>query len=137
MTGGNPGTTRGQSHFQVWEDPIAVLVDTPGVMMPRVDEQIDGLKLALLGIVKDGLVPPVVLASFCLHALQCFEATKYLDKWEIPSAVTEVQGLLDHIMLKSGARTHDAAAKKFISTFRKGELGAFVLDELSSDIENQ
>ena len=132
MTGGNPGTTRGQSYFQVWDDPMAVLVDTPGVMMPRVEHPIDGLKLALLGIVRDGLVPNIVVASFLLHVLQAFQANKYLKVWNMENEVTDIHELLDGIIAHSGAQTQEAAAKKLISKFRKGQLGTFVLDECSA-----
>jgi mitochondrial GTPase 1 len=132
MVGGNPGTTRGQSHFQVWDDPLAVLVDTPGVMMPKVDHQIDGLKLALLGIMRDGLIQPVVLADFLLYVLHSFGAKKHLELWKIPNEVTDIHELLDGIMAQSGAQTHEAAAKKLIGKFRKGELGTFMLDDVGT-----
>ena len=126
--GGNPGTTRGQSHFQVWDDPLTVLIDTPGVMMPRIDDNIDGLKLAILGIVKDGIVPPMLMASFLLHTLNTFESDRYKDQWKLEETTTDADVLMQQIMDYSGAQNQEAAAKKFMAKFRNGDLGHFVLD---------
>ena len=44
-----PGVTRSMSGFKVSEDPLAFLIDTPGIMLPKVDNIEVGLKLALTG----------------------------------------------------------------------------------------
>lgn len=38
---------------QVSEKPLLYLMDTPGVMLPRVNDSDAGLKLALSGAIKD------------------------------------------------------------------------------------
>jgi ribosome biogenesis GTPase A len=39
--------------MQVSEQPLLYLMDTPGVMLPRVQDSDAGLKLALTGAIKD------------------------------------------------------------------------------------
>ncbi len=68
-TGPLPGVTRGVSGFKVSSDPLAFLVDTPGVMLPRIDNLEVGLKLALTGMD----LCPILL---CLSLM----ATSMIDK---------------------------------------------------------
>jgi len=44
-----PGVTRALSAFKVSENPLAFLIDSPGIMVPRVEDIETGLKLALTG----------------------------------------------------------------------------------------
>jgi ribosome biogenesis GTPase A len=48
-TGPLPGVTRDLTGFKVSSKPLAYLVDTPGVMIPKVEDVEVGLKLALTG----------------------------------------------------------------------------------------
>lgn len=48
-TGPLPGVTRDLTGFKVSSKPLAYLVDTPGIMIPNVDNVEIGLKLALTG----------------------------------------------------------------------------------------
>lgn len=48
-TGAKPGLTRQFSAFQISKTPPLSLMDSPGVMTPRIDTVEDGLKLALTG----------------------------------------------------------------------------------------
>lgn len=50
-TGPLPGVTRDLTGFKVSSKPLAYLVDTPGVMIPNVEDLEIGLKLALTGCV--------------------------------------------------------------------------------------
>ena len=49
-------TTRGLSGFKILSNPLMFLVDTPGVMIPSVIPKELGLKMAVLGIIKDQIV---------------------------------------------------------------------------------
>ena len=49
-TGPLPGVTRGITGFRVSENPVAYLIDTPGIMIPSIEENSEvGLKLGLIG----------------------------------------------------------------------------------------
>jgi hypothetical protein len=91
------------------------------------------LNARMAGIVKDGILPPMVLADFCLHALNTFQAHRYVDTWGLAEATTDVDTLIGQIMSQSGAQTQEAAAKKFVAKFRKGQLGSLVLDSFAED----
>lgn len=47
-----PCTTKNINGFKVNDSPLAYLVDTPGIMVPRIADNETGLKLALVGCFK-------------------------------------------------------------------------------------
>ena len=56
--GPTPGVTRGMDAFRVGDDPPLYMVDTPGVMVPRIDCASVGLRLALTAAVPDAVGTP-------------------------------------------------------------------------------
>ncbi|XP_036054211.1 mitochondrial ribosome-associated GTPase 1 isoform X2 [Onychomys torridus] len=68
--GGEPGITRAvTSRIQVCERPLIFLLDTPGVLAPRIESVETGLKLALCGTVLDHLVGEETMADYLLYTL--------------------------------------------------------------------
>lgn len=51
-----PGETRNLFGFKVNLSPLAWMVDTPGLMVPNIEDNEVGLKLSLVGCVKDKIV---------------------------------------------------------------------------------
>lgn len=74
-TGALPGVTRHLSAFKVNEDPPSYIVDSPGIMVPRIeDAEIEkGLKLVLVSAIKDQFVPEIVLADYLLYLLNILD----------------------------------------------------------------
>ena len=68
--GAMPGVTRQVSAFRIASTPPLYLVDTPGVMVPRVDRVTAGLCLALTRAVPDAVVPPDILVRFMLRVVR-------------------------------------------------------------------
>lgn len=65
-----PGVTRQVSAFRIVSNPPLYLVDTPGVMVPRVEKVTAGLCLALTRAVPDSALPPDVLVGFMLRVVR-------------------------------------------------------------------
>ena len=66
-TGALPGVTRSvEGLVRVFDDPKTYLIDTPGVMVPNVKDIETGMKLALIGSVRDEVVGIQVIAAFLL-----------------------------------------------------------------------
>lgn len=68
--GAMPGVTRQVSAFRIAYNPPLYLVDTPGVMVPRVETAMEGLRLALTRAVPDSSVPLDVLVKFMLRMVR-------------------------------------------------------------------
>jgi len=132
LTGGQPGTTRGQASFQVWDKPPAALIDTPGVMLPQIEDNIVGLKFALLGTVKESIVPSPLLAAYLLSMLNSHNSHRYVDAIGLEAPTEDVGIALQAVMARFGVQNETMAAKRFVALFRSGHLGSFVLDEIDS-----
>ncbi|KAJ1335924.1 mitochondrial GTPase 1 [Microdochium nivale] len=137
----HPGVTRKfSSPVKVTKDdtgtPAAMVYDTPGVFVPYVGDVESMLKLALVGCVKDGLVPMEVLADYLLFHLN-LQSPKIYARWSPPTNM--VSEFLENIgqrcgMLEQGGQvSHERAADWIVQQWRKGELGNFMLDDMSDE----
>ncbi|XP_049591693.1 mitochondrial ribosome-associated GTPase 1 [Syngnathus scovelli] len=145
--GGEPGVTRAVlTRIQVCERPIMYLLDTPGVLPPKIESVETGMKLALCGTILDHLVGEDVIADYLLYSLNRLKNFSYVDKYNLEEPNDNIQHVLKHIAvkLKKTQRVkaltgmgniniivpnYTAAAYDFIRAFRKGELGQVILDE--------
>ncbi|KAL3422366.1 Mitochondrial GTPase 1 [Phlyctema vagabunda] len=143
ITGAQPGVTRKiASGVKIVDaDPVlhqeaVYLVDTPGVFIPFVPNAEAMLKLALCGSVKDTIIGPTTLADYLLfhvnkHSPQLYQeysrATN--DIIELLEAVCNKTGRLG----KGGVPDIEAAALWMIQKWRQGNLGTFILDDVTPD----
>ncbi|KAF4551531.1 50S ribosome-binding GTPase-like protein 2 [Elsinoe fawcettii] len=110
------------------------LLDTPGVFVPYVPDAETMLKLSLVGCVKDGLVPLETLADYLLYRVNLVDPGVY-KAWCGPT--NEVGELLEGVarmtgrLGKGGALDLEGAALWVVQRWRNGQLGRFVLDEVS------
>lgn len=133
-----PGVTRRNQWYacgRVGEVTIELL-DTPGVLWPKFDDQAVGEKLAFLGSVKDEVLDAETLALRLLEVL----AEGYADRLAERYKLSEIEGrppwqLLDDIARRRGmllpgqeADTHRAAAM-LLDELRGGKLGRITLDK--------
>ncbi|XP_043912729.1 mitochondrial ribosome-associated GTPase 1 isoform X1 [Protopterus annectens] len=144
--GGEPGITRAVlSRIQVCDRPPVYLLDTPGVMSPKIGSLENGMKLAVCGTILDHLVGEDIIADYLLYTLNKHQQFGYVDHYELGEASDDIQTVLKKIAVKLGKtqkRTaitgvgnisitvpnYSAAAYDFIRAFRKGTLGKVMLD---------
>ncbi|XP_061693606.1 mitochondrial ribosome-associated GTPase 1 [Syngnathoides biaculeatus] len=144
--GAEPGITRAVlTRIQVCERPFMFLLDTPGVLPPRIESVETGMKLALCGTILDHLVGEDIIADYLLYSLNRLEKFSYVEKYNLPEPSDDIQFVLKHIAVKlrktqrvkaiTGVGNvtitvpnYPAAAYDFIRAFRKGELGQVILD---------
>ncbi len=69
--GAHAGVTRQVSSFKISENPLTYLLDSPGIMVHKIEQWQNerGLKYALTGALKEHLVPDEVVADYLLHTL--------------------------------------------------------------------
>ncbi|XP_066549405.1 mitochondrial ribosome-associated GTPase 1 isoform X2 [Amia ocellicauda] len=101
--GGEPGITRAVlTKIQVCERPLVYLLDTPGVLPPRIENIETGMKLALCGTILDHLVGEDVIADYLLYTLNRLEKFSYVDKYELEEPSDDIQHILKRIAVKLG-----------------------------------
>ncbi|XP_029962494.1 mitochondrial ribosome-associated GTPase 1 [Salarias fasciatus] len=144
--GGEPGITKAVlTRIQVSERPLMYLLDTPGVLPPRIESVETGMKLALCGTILDHLVGEDIIADYLLYSLNRLGNFSYVEKYSLQEPSDDIQHVLKRIAVKLGKTqrvtaitgvgninvtvpNYTAAAYDFIRAFRKGELGQVMLD---------
>ncbi|NXQ02150.1 MTG1 GTPase, partial [Vidua macroura] len=144
--GGEPGVTKAVlSRIQVCEKPLMYLVDTPGVLPPRLADVETGMKLALCGAIRDHLVGEDVMADYLLYTLNKQQQFRYVQRYGLGQPCDHIEPLLKHVALSQGRTqkvkvltgtgnvnmmmlNYPAAAYEFLRDFRAGRLGRVTLD---------
>ncbi|NXR30026.1 MTG1 GTPase, partial [Zosterops hypoxanthus] len=144
--GGEPGVTKAVlSRIQVCEKPLMYLVDTPGVLPPRLGDVEMGMKLALCGAIRDHLVGEDVMADYLLYTLNKQQQFGYVQRYRLGQPCDHIEALLKHVALTQGRTqrvkvltgtgnvnmtmlNYPAAAYEFLRDFRAGRLGRVTLD---------
>ncbi|NXP67604.1 MTG1 GTPase, partial [Chloropsis cyanopogon] len=144
--GGEPGITKAVlSRIQVCEKPLMYLVDTPGVLPPRLGDVETGMKLALCGAIHDHLVGEDIMADYLLYTLNKQQQFRYVQLYGLGQPCDHIEPLLKHVALSQGRTqkvkvltgtgnvnmmmlNYPAAAYEFLRDFRAGRLGRVTLD---------
>lgn len=130
--GDTPNITR---HLQVVRIHEKLeLIDSPGVLWPKITSELTGLKLALLGALKDHLIPKdeVVIHGFTLLKERYPEA--FRKRYDLESVDMEIMELFDAIgrrmgcVQKGGAIDYDRVMDRFLHDFRHKKFGRIMVE---------
>ena len=131
-TGNKPGVTRGKQWIRLGKN--LELLDTPGIMAPKIEREEVGLNLALIGSVNDEILDREELALYFIAMAKRRNIRSFFERYEIPDDLSEA-GILGHIANKSGALLKGSqpderkAALIIIDDLRSGRLGRITVDE--------
>lgn len=130
-----PGVTR-QNQWFVVEGGAAQLLDTPGVLWPKLDDQTAAQKLAYTGAVRDEILDSEELAWGLLKTLgtsyrstlaqryKLNEDTMEEDAWELLQQIGRKRGML----ISGGEVDTGRASVMLLDEFRGGKLGRITLE---------
>ena len=130
-TGNKPGVTKGKQWIRL--NKSVELLDTPGILWPKFEDQTVGLRLALIGSIKDEILNVDELAVELVKFLkaeypgllaQRYEVSEENDIIELISAVAVNRKCLS----KGGEPDYSKAAALIIDDFRSGKLGHITLE---------
>lgn len=130
-TGNKPGVTRGKQWIKL--NKSVELLDTPGILWPKFEDQQVGLNLAFIGSIKDELYNIYELSLLLIKYLVEAYPEVTAEFYDIENSTDEVQ-LLERIAerrgcIKSGAQIdYDKAAKYLVDDFRSGRMGQISLE---------
>lgn len=131
-TGNKPGVTKGKQWIRLNKN--VELLDTPGILWPKFEDQQVGLNLAFIGSIKDELYNIYELSLLLLDYLIKNYPDAVADFYAIENSDSNNE-LLERIAvkrgcLKSGAEYDlDKAAKCLIDDFRNGRIGKISLEK--------
>ena len=133
--GAKAGVTRQQQWVRI--NPKLDLLDTPGIIPTKQDDQLQAVKLAFVSSVSENAYSPELVAQALLDLLNngmYSQQVKDYYKTEILtlSAIAESRNWL----LKADSLDTERTAKYVLKDFRDGRLGKFILDDLDLSEDN-
>ncbi|MCD8121520.1 MAG: ribosome biogenesis GTPase YlqF [Clostridiales bacterium] len=129
-TGNKPGVTKGNQWIRM--NQTLELLDTPGILWPKFEDQKVGLLLAMVGSINDDILNWDELAVELLDFLVRQYPTAIKNRYQTEE--TDAAGLLAHIarirgcLQKGGEPDCSRAALLVIDDFRSGRLGRITLE---------
>lgn len=131
-TGAKPGLTRGKQWVRVRED--IEFMDTPGLMWPKVEEEEQGLKLALLNIVGENAYNEYEVALYLIKTLKEKASQVIFTKYKVENIDRSEEEIMEEIsrkrgyLNKGGIPDIDKTCSLLIQDYRRGNLGKISLD---------
>lgn len=135
VVGNKPGVTKGQQWIRLNAD--LELLDTPGILWPKFEDQLVGLKLAATGAIKDDLVHFDEVVIFVLDYFKANYQDVLRKRFALNAADFEMETpeLIMKLTQKLGFRDdYDRFYKLFIKELRDGKLGRYTLDDVEQMI---
>lgn len=129
QTGNKPGVTKGQQWLRYGTE--LELLDTPGILWPKFEDQEIGKKLALTGAIKDQLLHLDDIAIFGLDYFARFYPAQLSKRYNLsPEEMTLLAPeMLMRITEKQGFREdYERGSERVIYDIRQGKLGRYTLD---------
>ncbi len=131
-TGNKPGVTKGKQLVRLPGD--LELLDTPGILWPKMENAGQAFRLAVVGAVKDEIYNPVELGAALVSYLTAHLPEALPKRYRIAPEEKDPHKILTDIgrrsgCLQKGGRVDlDAAARLLIKDFRAGRLGRITLE---------
>ncbi|WP_165212815.1 ribosome biogenesis GTPase YlqF [Streptococcus tangpeifui] len=135
VVGNKPGVTKGQQWLKSNKD--LEILDTPGILWPKFEDQLVGLKLALTGAIKDNLLPMDEVTIFGLNYFKENYPERLKDRFKGLDLEQEVPEMIMDLTQKLGFRDdYDRFYNLFVKEVRDGKLGRYTLDKVSDSNGN-
>ena len=133
-TGNKPGVTKGKQWIRL--NKSVELLDTPGILWPKFEDQMVGLRLALIGAIKDEILNIDELSLELIKVLARDYAGILTDRYGVDETQTPVK-ILEQIaenrkcISRGNELDYSKAAALLIDEFRGGRLGKITLEKPS------
>ena len=131
-TGNKPGVTKGNQWIRL--NKQVELLDTPGILWPKFEDQQVGLKLAFLGSINDEILNKdelaMELAGYLLKARPELLKERYQvgEEEKEPFKILEQIAISRSCLQKGGGYDIPRASKLLLEDFRSGKLGRITLE---------
>ena len=133
--GNRPGITKQQLWIKIRKE--FELLDTPGILWPKFNEEIVGYRLAAIGTIKDDILPLDDVAHYVIRFLQrnCPDNLEkryginadMVDMWDVFTAIGKARGALE----SGGNVNFDKVSQIILGDLRSGKLGNMTLETVT------
>jgi ribosome biogenesis GTPase A len=132
-TGDRPGVTTAQQWIKVGKE--LELLDTPGVLWPKFEDELVGLRLAATGAIKDAILNLQDVAVYALRFLSAHYPEKLKERYNLSHIPEDIVELFDEIgkrrgcLMGGGIVDYDKTAELVLRELRAGKLGRITFEE--------
>lgn len=140
-TGNTPGVTKAQQWIKVGKE--LELLDTPGILWPKFEDQEVGLKLALTGAIKDTLLNLHDIALYGLRFLEKEYPERLKERYSLNDIPEETVELFDAIgtfrgcLMGGGMIDYDKTAELVVREIRSEKFGPLTFEMPADQTEEQ
>lgn len=131
-TGNKPGVTKGKQWIRLGKN--LELLDTPGILWPKFEEESIGLHLAMIGSINDEILHEDELACKVIEFMKQDYAGRLQNRYgveetEAAPAILEAISIRRGCLKKGGEPDLEKAAGMLLDEFRSGTLGRITIEK--------
>lgn len=133
-TGNKPGVTKGKQWIRLSKE--LELLDTPGILWPKFENNTVGERLAMIGSINDDIIDKSELALSMIDFLRSKYDNSLCERYGIEYNSEKSVEILEMIaskrgcLIKGGEIDYLKASSLLIDDFRSGRLGRITLDRV-------
>ena len=140
-TGDRPGLTKSKQWIKT---PLGIeLLDTPGVLWPKFEDERTALNLAFTGAIKDEIMDTEELSYKLVERLQKYYADELIARYKIERVFEDPLDTLDSIARKRGCLMsgghidYNRIAVILLDEFRGGKIGNISLERVDDVLDEE
>ncbi len=132
ITGDKPGVTKGKQWVRLQSG--LELLDTPGTLWPKFDDETVASRLCFIGSIKDDVVDMYEVANMLLEQLSQLYPALLEQRYKLQCVGRKATEIFEEIALKRGFLLRggeldvERCAKAILDDFRKGKIGRITFD---------
>jgi ribosome biogenesis GTPase A len=134
VTGDRPGVTRGKQWIKINEG--IDLLDTPGILWPKFEDQEVALNLAFTGAIKDDIIDKIEVAAALMSTLSKLYPENLINRFKLDSLenknggeILEEAGRNRGCIISGGRIDYERIAAIVLDEFRGGRIGRITLEK--------
>ncbi len=138
-TGNRPGVTKGKQWIRM--NRAIELLDTPGILWPKFEDQAVGIKLAMIGSINEEILNVEELSLLTIDFLRRYYSGVLTEKFEVDETPEKPVEILTAIadrrkcIVRGGGPDYARAAALVMESFRNGKLGRFTLEDPEGTVQ--
>lgn len=130
--GNKPGVTKGLSWIKL--SGQLEMLDTPGILWPKFEEEIVALNLATFTAIKEEVLPMEKVALYILQTLSNLYSNKLAERYQIEKFdIEDVENIIDQLQSFRKVKTPEDVYNLIINDVKSGNLKNITFDRIEDE----